>query len=43
MLLPKEIDDKLIVSKKFTHLITKLLNVSKTYFVEIFTYSVKRK
>ena len=41
--LPKEIDDELIVNKKFTPLKTKLLNVSKTCFVEISTYSVKRK
>ena len=43
MLLPKEIDDELIVNKKFTPLKTKLQNVSKTCFVEISTYSVKRK
>ena len=43
MLLPKEIDDELIVNKKFTPLKTKLLNVSKTCFVEISTYLVKRK
>ena len=41
--LPKEIDDELIVNKKFTPLKTKLLNVSKTCFVEISTYLVKRK
>ena len=43
MLLPKEIDDELIVNKKFTPLNTKLLNLSKTCFVEISTYSVKRE